>query len=128
MPLPTGQWSAIVNGEQLQLVIDGVNANTGELQGSIGGSLLRGFWDEVAQEVTFAAITGPLPAVYNNVAQDVTGKFRVFSGYLMQTPTNPQPGMDLTWTLAGTYAAGPEVGGTSRRACFGWYATVRQIV
>jgi hypothetical protein len=128
MPLPIGQWNAVVNGDQMQLVIDGVNVSTGELQGNIGGSLLRGFWDEVAQALSFAAITGPIPAVNVNIAQDVTGKFRQFSGYLMQTPTSPQPGMDLTWTLAGTYAAGPEVGGTSRRTCYGWYATIRQIV
>ena len=94
LPTPTDQNGNLVNG-------------------TIYGQEIFGFWDDVANKITFVRKTDP--------ADPTT--FQIYTGYLFQTP----PGNDLSYTLAGTFEAFAGTGATARATVYGWYATVTLI-
>ena len=83
------------------------------VNGTIYGQAIFGFWDSVANKITFVRKTNP----------DDPTTFQVYTGYLFQTP----PGDGLTYTLAGTFEAFGGTGATARATVYGWYATVTLI-
>jgi len=136
MPLPQGEWSAVIDGDEVALEIgptdpDGVVSGSLQYVG-MAGLVFLGLWDEVAQRFAFAiSLAGPAALVDGAVGIDVgdlsKGTTRQFVGYLMQTPRNPAPGRDVVWALAGSFESGPLAGGNRRRSCFGWYATLEEV-
>jgi hypothetical protein len=156
MPLKNGNWDININGTQGVLSIDNVGADgnlSGGLSEFIGGSFLSiaGFWDEVAQSISFHTVTpdsgsviidpstgeplidpntgGPIPVPVR------PADFRSYRGYLFSTPPHPSPGQDITLTLAGDVLAdgsassnSSPINASSRRNVFGWFAQIREVV
>jgi hypothetical protein len=131
MPLTAGTWQANVNGQGAFLLIQAPDQN-GVFSGTLAGLSISGFWDEIAQFMTFAfrpARTG---------FPDLSEHLAVFTGYLFRSPVNPAPGQDVTATLAGFVQVPPSdsffvrpglpIDGTSRRNIFGWYAQINEVV
>jgi len=126
MPLPAGNWKAVVNGAEEDLAIAAPGAD-GVFTGTFGLAPIRGFWDEVSQRVTFT-VTVFFGAGFPTIA--------LFTGYLFRTPPNAAPGRDVVATIAGTVQAnvgdaGPGTFpalGTARRNVFGWLATITEVL
>jgi hypothetical protein len=126
MPLQLGNWIINTNGFEGELFIKEVSA-TGVVTGSlnvIGANPISGFWNDAAQELTFA----PLATTVGSV-------FPIFyKGYLFSSPPSIQlrPGQDFKSYLAGyfqmpteTTLVSPEVPKAhSRRNTFGWFAQI----
>jgi hypothetical protein len=129
MPLRLGVWNVNANGEEGQLVVQGIDAS-GIVDGSVFGIPFRGLWNEVTQELTFSIFAGIVPTVnMGGLTQEgVSPGVKVFIGYLFSTPPAPAPGADIDWSLAGYFHAAPAVGGTSRRSTLGWFAQIREVV
>lgn len=153
MPLKTGSWDININGTMGTLAIDSVGSD-----GSLVGRLselgrdvsIVGFWDEVAQSISFHLLnTTPGPIIVDATGQPIidpsTGmpmtmppqlaEFRSYKGYLFSTPPHPTPGQDIMLTLAGDVrvdAAAPfngsPINGSSRRNVFGWFAQIEEVI
>ena len=110
---PQGQplnWNVNANSFGGTLVINQIDANDSSLQGVIFGDSIRGFWDEVAQKITFIRIPNN-----NDAAQS-----QIYTAYLFQNQNGP---LDTIFTLAGYFEAlSAPAGGTAQRNLFGWFA------
>jgi len=113
MSLIRGVWNINANGFEGQLNIASVDAQ-GNLNGTVFGNPIRGFWDENAQKITFLRVI--------NAADPTT--LQVFTGFRFQNPQNPEPGRNVTHTLAVFFEAFSGTGATAQRSLFGWFAQV----
>ena len=129
MPLHLGNWKININGTETSLSITSVD-NAGRVRGSLplfGSDRIIGLWDETSQELTFA----PVPLTEGG---DLSIIPVLYKGYLFSTPASPQPGQDVSYTLAGFFqviALDPSLVGmaaaNSRRNIFGWFAQITVI-
>ena len=123
MALPVGTWQINISGVLGTLKLEAVAPDgTMDLILTIGSGASatvvnsKGFWDEASQAITFFGVA------------------RVFKGFLFPTPPTPEPGQDVTWTLAGYVQAVPPppppspIAWSARRNIFGWYAQFTQII
>jgi hypothetical protein len=118
MPLPTGTWSANVNGQRGSLVVTsvdaaGVVAGTINLSAPVGALGISGIWDEITQKLTF----GPPPTI---------GLGFVFTAFLFRDQFRV-PGIvgGSVFTLAGSFTG--EISGAAinpDQPVFGWYAQI----
>jgi len=129
MSLPLGSWTFNVNGAQdAPLILQAVAAN-GILSGTYRDFAVIGFWDEGAQSITFT-----LQKQVINVNNELIGAVvlpEAYKGWLFSTPQNPEPGQDISWTIAGYFLAWnseTKVTATARRTQFGWFAQLLQVV
>jgi hypothetical protein len=129
MPLETGTWMIIANGQSGQLIISSV-VSSGNLSGTMyvpgvtpgEPSTIQGFWDETSQKITFGLT-------------DVLNVFQVYTGFLFQDRFRITGVTgSVVFTLAGCFqtftvqgSIGSLVGSvavTARRHTFGWYAQI----
>ena len=75
LSLPLGTWEANASGDRGPLQLVSVSPQ-GELQGTLFGTAIVGFWDERAQQVTFARVVTPADP----------STTQLFTGYLFRTP------------------------------------------
>ena len=125
MPIPSGNWKGNFNGIEGPLRIDPPNAN-GQVTGEFSGAEFRGFWDEVAQRLTF-----PVTVIFEG------GKpvFGLFTAHLFRTPTAANPGQEVVASLSGHFEVTPSTAaalpfvatGTARRHTFGWFAQITEV-
>jgi hypothetical protein len=127
MPIPSGTWSANVNGVEAELSLSPPNEH-GVFLGRLFETDVRGYWDEVSQAVTFS-----LTVIFDNATPIVA----IFEGYLFRSPPEPAPGRDVVATMTGSFHVTPgNLGlaegfpgkGSARRNRFGWYASITEIV
>jgi hypothetical protein len=112
MPLPTGTWSAIVNGQRASLVISSVDAS-GIVSGTISmpdAIPISGLWDEISQKLTFGTAS----------------LLQIFSAHLFEDQFR-MPGIvgGTVFTLAGSFTG--QISATAPdpdRPIFGWYAQI----
>lgn len=117
MTLKLGIWKMNANGTEGQLEIGSVDPSTGVLHGKLNEAYVTGFWDETSRVLTFSMLT-PL--------------HRMFKGVLFSTPTNPQIGQDVLWTLAGLVEVADTqnaqgITGNAKRREFGWFAQITEV-
>ena len=110
MPLPTGSWSAVANGQRTTLVIASVDAS-GLVAGTYAGTAISGLWDEITQRLTF----GP-PGFYD---------LEIFTAFLFEDQFR-MPGIigGTVYTLAGHYTDASSGVTDVDRPTFGWYAQI----
>lgn len=110
MPLPTGTWTINLNGRVLQLIVSAVDA-LGNMSGSLAiaavNTPVSGFWDEVAQKLSFSLAVNP----------------QSFTGFLFQDQFR-MPGLtgSTVFTLVGSFQDFTVTSGD--RLVFGWYAQI----
>jgi hypothetical protein len=103
MSLPTGSWSIDANGFQGTLSIDSVDDN-GNVKGSAYGNPIQGFWDEIAQKLSFTRTINPADP----------STLQIFTGYMFQSGGS--------FTVAGSFQAFSGAGAVPTRSVLGWYA------
>lgn len=101
MPLSSGDWNINGNGwaGTLSIAVDGA----GNINGTVYGNPIQGFWYEAAQRITFLRSPNSDPS-----------KIQIYTGYLFRTA-------DI-YTLAGSFQGFAGSGGVARRATFGWFS------
>jgi hypothetical protein len=104
--LPKGKWAIDGNGFAGQLNITSVDAQ-GNLQGTVFGQGIIGFWDEASQKITFMRITDAL-----NVTT-----FQIYTGFLFNDNNNPNH-----YWLTGYFEAFQGTGAVAQRVLYGWFA------
>jgi hypothetical protein len=109
--LPLGTWEVNAGGDRGSLQIASVTRQ-GELRGTLFGKAIVGFWNDLAQQITFVRILDP--------AEPSTTQ--LFTGYLFRTPGGLRGVGNATYTLAGSFTALAGTGATAARAASGWYA------
>lgn len=126
MSLKLGTWKLNANGFETTLDINSVN-ESGAVQGTMGswtgGAPLNfiGIWDDTERSISFfPSLPAPSPASVH------------YRGFLLSTPTEPQPGQDVLWTLTGFFdVADPTAPGiyqaNARRHIFGWFAQITEV-
>ena len=130
MPLPLGTWAININGTQHNLILRGVDAK-GVLDGGFPPDfILVGLWNEAARMITFVMQRSTFGPNRDLIVETLP---ELYKGYLISTPTNPQTGEDVAWTLVGYVTAWDpkivaNVGATGRRMEFGWFATIKEVV
>lgn len=104
-----GIWRINANGFEGALNIASVDAQ-GNLQGTIFGQQILGFWDEIPQKITFMRVATPgQPATY-----------QVYIGYLIVNTISPTR---HKYALTGYFETfNGAAGGTATRSVFGWFA------
>ena len=132
MSLKLGSWKVNVNGVEGNLGFDSLdqqNVLLGQLGlGAVPAVDIQGFWDETARSILFSPIS---------IEQAIQGPLQVpipvqFKGFLFSTPTTPEPGQDILWTLTGYYQVSsatnlPMIIGQARRNTFGWFAQITEV-
>jgi hypothetical protein len=109
--LPLGTWEVNASGDRGQLQLVSVS-HQGELRGTLFGTEIVGFWDDLSQKIIFVRFMNPaLPSTA-----------QLFTGYLFRNPGGLRGVGDVTYTLAGSFTALPGTGATAARAVYGWYA------
>jgi hypothetical protein len=109
--LPLGTWEVNASGDRGPLQIASVSRQ-GELWGLLFGKAIVGFWNELAQQITFVRIMDP--------AEPSTTQH--FTGYLFRNSGGLHGVGNATYTLAGSFTALAGTGATATRATYGWYA------
>jgi hypothetical protein len=115
MSLKIGEWQMNENGTPKNLTISGVDPANGVVSGSIEAiGDLSGLWDETSRTISF------------------TCGQRFYKGCLFGTPSNPAPGQDMVWTLAGFVQINKlddaaSMGGNASRNVFGWFAQITEV-
>ncbi len=104
--LPIGAWEIIANGYSGTLNIIAISS-AGSVQGSAFGKPLKGWWDGVAQRLTFELGAAPTPAV------------QFYTGYLTVTTD----GLSTKFRFSGFFEALGDGGGSAPRSTFGWTAS-----
>jgi hypothetical protein len=117
MALPTGLWQLNGNGFKGDLNIQAVDAQ-GNLNGTVYGQQILGFWDEGAQKITFMRIINP----------NDPSTFQIFTGFMYDSnaplfgeagnPPNPQNFKILN----GFFEAFGGTGAVAQRVLYGWMA------
>src|SRR5262249_31609340 len=107
--LPVGEWDLNANGFKGILKVAAVDAQ-GNLNATVFGNQVAGFWDEEAKALVFVRPSDP-----NNPAT-----FQFYTGYLFANPGGQ-------FTLAGSFEAFQGSGAIAERPNFGWFAQI-QIV
>jgi hypothetical protein len=110
-PLPLGTWEVNVSGDRGPLQLVSVSQQ-GELQGTLFGSEIVGFWDDPGQKIMFVRLANPA----------VPSTAQLYTGYLFRTPGGLRGVGTATYTLAGSFEALAGTGATASRAVYGWYA------
>src|SRR5919109_123432 len=109
--LPLGTWEVNASGDRGPLQLVSVS-HQGELRGTLFGTEIVGFWDDLSQKIIFVRFMNPaLPSTA-----------QLFTGYLFRNPGGLRGVGDVTYTLAGSFTALPGTGATAARAVYGWYA------
>jgi hypothetical protein len=125
VPLPSGSWKANMNGVELDLQLE-PPSQSGVVTGKLLNADFRGFWEESSQRIVF-----PVTVIFEGGSSVLA----LFTGYLFRTPTNPEPGRDVSATITGHFQMTPSsspnlpfpASGTARRDVFGWYAQLPEI-
>jgi hypothetical protein len=130
MSLKIGEWKLNENGLESTLIIDKLNADTGEISGMVAGEKFTGLWDETSRTISFAVYLSGGTVPPPGSGQIIFGQF--FKGFLFSTPRNPTPGQDVLWTLTGTLQVtdlppAQNLGGNARRNVFGWFAQITEV-
>lgn len=99
--LPSGTWKINANNFPGTLFLQRPDS-AGNVQGTVLGSPMTGFWDEPSGRLTFFRMDGDL------------GTTQVFTGYMFM-------GSDPA-VMAGSFETFAGTGGTGVRSVFGWYA------
>ena len=107
--LPQGQWAINGNSFEGQLNITSIDAN-GNLQGTVYGQQISGFWDGTSQKITFMRLTNPSDP----------STFQIYTGFLFRN----QNGGDMLYTLTGFFEAFQGTGGVAQRVLYGWFAQI----
>jgi hypothetical protein len=122
MPLPIGNWTAVVNGTIAQLQINSVNADGFILNADFSipapqPPSVQGIWDEDAQKLL----------LFVSAQGDSGALFGIFAGYLFTDPVN-LTGVtgSVIFTLSGEVECFVATGlsATAKRSSFGWYAQI----
>jgi hypothetical protein len=109
--LPTGDWEFNGNGFTGTLKILSIDEN-GNVQGSVFGNSIIGFWDEDAQKITFIRITD---------SKDPS-TLQFHTGYMF--PNEEDAGK--LYTLTGSFEGFSGTGAKAQRTTYGWYAQIKQ--
>jgi hypothetical protein len=122
MANPTGTWQVNGNGFRGELVIAAVDA-AGNLNGTIYGDAISGFWDETTQRIFFSRNLNP---------NDPTA-LQVFTGYHFDANQSlfpkgpavspPAPPFQFRM-LTGDFVAFAGGGGVASRPAYGWMARI----
>lgn len=130
MSLTLGSWNINFNGFEGELNINNIDTRgnvTGRLVTSRDLVTITGLWDNTSRTLTFSTVIVP-----GEPTPDDPQRW-FFKGYLFSTPTDPQPGRDVQWTLAGSFEVLDEQSlegwhrGNTRRSTFGWFAQISEV-
>jgi hypothetical protein len=100
------------NGHLGDLVITSIDAS-GNLNGTVFGQPIIGFWDEDGQKITFMRI----------IDAGDPSKTQIYTGYRFRTEGGCEDGVgDVCDTLTGSFEAFSGTGGSADRSVYGWYA------
>jgi hypothetical protein len=99
MPLTPGPWKAVVNGVEGELEIKPPDGQ-GAFSGTILGRDIRGFWNEAAQRIRFAAF-GRVQGASVLTQQFPPYVVAHFEGHVFRVPADAEPGRDVTVTIVG---------------------------
>lgn len=105
MPLQLGQWNVNGNGFTGVLNLLGVDGS-GNINGTVFGDPVAGFWDEVSQTITFLRISNPADP----------STMQVYTGHMFSNGAQR--------TLAGAFEAFQGTGAVARRVKYGWFAQI----
>jgi hypothetical protein len=109
--LPLGTWEMNAGGDRGPLQLVSVSGQ-GELRGTLFGKAIIGFWNDLAQQITFVRILDPTEP----------STTQLFTGYLFRNSGGLRGVGHATYTLAGSFTALAGTGATAARAASGWYA------
>lgn len=109
--LPIGDWKFNGNGSTGTLKISPVDGN-GNVQGSVFGDPIIGFWDEDAQKITFIRITD---------SKDPS-TLQFHTGYMFSN----EEGAGKLYSLTGSFEGFSGTGAKAQRTTYGWYAQIKQ--
>lgn len=109
--LPQGKWAIDGNGFVGELNITSVDAQ-GNLNGTVFGNDIFGFWDEASKKITFMRIINP---------RDVT-TFQIYTGFLFTDNNAPNH-----FVLTGYFEAFQGTGAVAQRVLYGWFADTFEI-
>ncbi len=123
MPISTGPWKLIVNGQEGVLLIQSESSDGTLTASAFIDWQLKGSFNEVSQMIILTATVGGF-------------HIGTFTGCLFRTPLLPAPGQDVVATLLGQVLVShyTDLGGnhpipwTARRNVYGWMATVNEVV
>lgn len=124
MPLETGAWMLIANGQSGQIIISSV-VPSGNLSGTMyvpgvtpgETSTIQGFWDQTSQKITFG-----LTDVQLNVFQVYTGS--LFQDRFRITGVTGSVVFTLSGCFRSFQGSMGSLVGSARRHTFGWYAQI----
>jgi hypothetical protein len=132
MSLKLGKWKVNVNGAEGDLILDSLdqqNVLSGQMVlDAMLAIMIQGFWDDTARTILFNVLQPLNPGQLNAL---ITLPVQ-FKGFLLSTPTTPEPGQDILWTLTGFYQVSGETNistfrGQARRNTFGWFAQTSEV-
>jgi hypothetical protein len=106
MVSPVGTWNINGNGFDGSLYIDNVGVDGGLLSSTAYGQTITGFWDDIAQRLSFVRATQP----------GDPSSYQIYTGYMMQNQS------DGKLAMAGSFEAFKGTGAVARRTVYGWYA------
>lgn len=109
--LPTGDWQFNGNGFEGTLKISAIDGN-GNVQGSVMGNSITGFWDEDAQKITFIRI----------IDSKEPSTLQFHTGYAFSN----REGGSKFYTLTGSFEGFAGTGAKAQRTTYGWYARIKQ--
>lgn len=111
--LPIGDWQFNGNGFEGPLKISAIDVN-GNVQGSVMGNEITGFWDEDAQKITFIRI----------IDSKVPSTLQFHTGYAFSN-RDRESGIKF-YTLTGSFEGFAGTGAKAQRTTYGWYARIKQ--
>lgn len=140
MPLIMGDWKLFIDKKNLLLKFSNLNSRgyffcslADLIHGGVPPLHGEGFWNEVAQQISFF--------MYTNVPDSPDNKIHYFfNGYQIEGLPTLDPSSDKLWTLLGTYQVsllGESFEKTSeldilvqnpRRQKLGWYAQITEVL
>ena len=106
-----GDWQFNGNGYEGTLKISAIDVN-GNVQGSVMGNPINGFWDEDAQKITFIRI----------IDSKDPSTLQFHTGYMFSNGE----GSGKVYTLAGSFEGFSGTGAKAQRTTYGWYARIKQ--
>jgi hypothetical protein len=109
--LPIGEWQFNGNGFTGMLKISTVDGS-GNVQGSVLGNSITGFWDEDAQKITFIRI----------IDSKDPSTLQFHTGYMFSNGE----GAGKLYTLTGSFEGFSGTGAKAQRTTYGWYAQIKQ--
>lgn len=110
--LAQGTWTVNANGHigKLEVSVD----SQGNLNGSIFGNRISGFWDSTGDKITFIRIIDPQNAI----------KEQVYTGYLIEGGENLNGSGVRPFYLTGSFEAFSGTGAVASRVLYGWYGRI----